>query len=156
MNKQEYENEIAKLKTRIALLELNKPDDESGTWKPQKHDFYFAVDWDGKIIKLMWLNGKKEETAYSMGNVFKNKEDAEFEVERRKVFRELKQFSCEVEQNKRLWSIAYYLGNKGVSFIQSINCRKGLLYFPSEKQAKKAIKSVGMKRVMKYYLGVKE
>lgn len=156
MNKQEFENEISELKVRIALLELNKPDDENDAWKPEKHNFYFTVDWDGNISEVIWLNDKKEETAYSMGNIFKTKEDAEFEIERRKVFRELKQFACEFRYQKNNWEIVFRHDVKCIAFVRTDYISGVGLYFSSKEQAKKAVESVGEDRVKKYYLGVKE
>lgn len=129
----------------------------------QKGDFYFYIDTYGDIKKTNWLNDKYDLVRLAIGNVFLTKEDAEFEVERRKVEAELlrlggtrdmmslghngvKKYFFEYYHNRYEFKIGNY---------ENLNyC--GSIYFKSEKECRDAIDTVGRDRIKKYLFYVKD
>lgn len=98
-------------------------------------------------------------------NCFKTKEEAEFELEKRKVLYELRKFAAEnnteeidwydIEQSKH--AICYNYENEciGVNVIWDIKDVYNI-YFTSEKICYKAIEKIGEDKIKKYLFDVEE
>lgn len=78
-----------------------------------------------------------------------------YELERRKVYRELKKFSRDFILGSINYYITYDFIYNDFDFISSHYTKYYGLCFESYKQAEKAIKTVGKERVKKYYLQAK-
>lgn len=97
--------------TLLSLVEKgNKP--KNKIWKPKYDEGYYASDSSGAVLETTW-NTEIDEQMYDIGNCFKTKKEAEFEVERLKVIAELKRYAQEHNECEVDWSNAnqfkYYL-----------------------------------------------
>ncbi|MBK0348210.1 hypothetical protein JDW15_06125 [Aerococcaceae bacterium zg-ZJ1578] len=154
MNKEDIKQELAELKNKIAQLE--KALDDSEDVELSDGDSYYVIESDGRVVENRWDNDFVDKNRLSIGNVFKTKEEAEFEVEARKVYHELKKFSRPFVKNKGNWVIGYDLIRNDFSLIDMLRIKSPELYFESKETAKKAFDAVGADRVKKYYLRVEE
>lgn len=57
---------------------------EGKVWKPVSDDSYYAMLVDGSVTSSCWHDSGLDECVYSLGNCFKTKEQAQFEVGRRR------------------------------------------------------------------------
>lgn len=96
--------------------------------------------------------------------ILKQKEEAEFELNKRLVYQELKDYA--LEHNKKdidwtdcnvKWSIYYNTETEclGCDFWYT-DCNIGQIYFSFGRIAQKVIKAIGKDRIKKYLFGVEE
>ena len=123
-------------------------------WDLKKGDTYYTVDIDGSVIKERWRDENYEKSYRNSGNVFLTKEEAEFEVERRKIETEMLRLG-----GRR--NFKFDGDNYGIYYCDGINvvyyCNtmyQGLIYFDTVKEAHDAIKEIGKNRIIKYIFGV--
>lgn len=153
---------------RKQLLELVKKGNKSPKkrWRAQKGESYYYMCGDGRIDSTKEGDAIFifDERAYELGNYFKTKEEAEFELNRRLVYQELKDYALEHNEgeidwknsDQEKWVISYdnqvkylvYLDRYALSDI-------GQIYFSSPKIAQEAVKTIGEDRIKKYLFGVK-
>lgn len=109
----------------------------------------------GGVSLKFWGNTSLEHKMYEIGNVFKTKEEVEFEVERRKVLHELKQLGREFILDHDNW-LFYLKGNQEIdcTAYQNIQFPQGSLYFDTESELWEAINTVGLQRIKKYLFGI--
>ena len=97
-----------------------------------------------------------------MGNCFKTKEEAEFAVEKIRVYQELKQFADEnngpINWKKSDFHKVCICYNHTAGRIE-FSCHQytdvlGTFYFSSKELAQQAIKKIGEDRIKKYLFGV--
>lgn len=135
-------------------------------WKPNDDERYFTIDSSGGISTSTWnekynyLN-EIDLNRYSLNNIFKTKEEAEFELERKKVMIELEDYAREHNDEIDWDSMEekyficynhhkYCVCVKFCIFIEYCNAT----YFSSRKIAENAIKYVGEDRIKKYCFGI--
>ncbi len=154
--------------TLLKLIEkANKPKNKA--WKPEIGERYYCIRCDtwNMINSYNWNDDSYDKRCYEIGNCFRTKEEAEFALEKQKVFTELKRFAlenneCELDWNdneKSKYFIVYnnYLRNK--IQVESLCYTKyggNNIYFSSMKVAKKAIEIIGEDRLKKYYFEVND
>lgn len=168
MTKEEIKKQIAECEERLKAEqerlaglreELDKPEYGGKRWKPERGERYYCVTHCGEITTFLF-NSSFDLDAYVQGNCFKTKEEAEFEVERRKVIAELSDYAEGDEAvwdgNTKHWFICYSFYEKEVVYDYYQTWKSVQLYFPSIEAAEAAVKAVGEERVKKYYLGIKE
>lgn len=151
----EAKQNIEELQENIKHLEeqLNK---EPNKWKPMEDDVFYYISEFGTVETEIYTNNKKYDIPkIKIGNCFKTKKEAEFELEKIKVRAELKEFSFEPNWNsgKAKYYIYYDNYNKKlcVDWIDSI--QDDIIYFDSLDTAEEAIKTVGENRIKKYLFG---
>lgn len=126
-------------------------------WDLKKEDGedYYRLYSDGDIERVVFYTDYDEQ-ARDIGNVFLTREEAEFEVERRKIEVVMRRYS-------RPFKIGVY--NHVIKYNQSTNTvfasadwstNTGTVYFESEEIAQKVIDEIGEDRLKKYWFGVKE
>lgn len=153
---EDIEKELAELKESI------KEEDENNQfcWIPKFREEYYWITNYGESLSDIWTNSSYNEERLVIGNVFKTKEEANFEVERLKVIHELRQYAeprdIKLDGIKEYFFIAYNFNNDDIDLAFSRWGKSSAIYFSSEDRAWEAIKVVGKERVKKYYLGVKE
>lgn len=108
------------------------------------------VDWDN------WDNEEFDYDVWNNGNGFFSKEDAEFERERRKVIKELKEFARPFIKDQYNHYICYQHDFNEIRVEGAICFQDNNLYFSSVEKTWEAIKVVGIDRIKKYYLQVPE
>ena len=123
---------------------------------------YWYIHNDGRVFSDFWSDTQPEHNIFAIGNVFKTKEEAEFEVERRKVLHELKRLGRPFRPNQSNYSICLHhdspdnqkeLFYKSVTEVEQIY---GDYYFDSIPKAKDAVYRIGEDRVKKYLFGIEE
>lgn len=150
---------------REQLLELversNNP--AKRRWRGKKNDDYYFITSDGKVADVIETKSAPDNDFYQFGNYFKTEEEAEFELNKRLVYQELKDYALEhneigidwknSEQEK--WVISYdnqikclvYRDRYALSDI-------GQIYFSSCKIAKEAVTAVGEDKIKKYLFDI--
>lgn len=140
------------------LLEpyVEKP---NSVWDLKKDDTYYLIDMDGDVMNAIWNNIDIDNNFRKIGNVFLTKEEAENDVERRKIEKEMlhlggrREFKngennyyivCDFDTH---YSIVVF-NNKIDGFAQMT------IYFDSAKECRNAIKTIGEDRLRKYIFGV--
>ena len=147
------QDEIKALKERIAELEEQAKDELF----PQEGDDYCYTTMLGRVCHGSWDNLNSETSMLELGNIYRTEEEAEFDVEKKKVESELRKFSRPFEPTVDNYYIVFntktgYLGAGSRGYITS----QGVIYFESEEKVQQAIKSVGEDRIKKYIFGVGE
>ena len=108
MRRSEYEQELEDIKNRLKKLEQVEIE-EDNVWKPEIKENYYMVSGNGTVNKTMWLDYDGEEFRFDFGNVFKTKEEAEYEAERLKVYRQLRRFALNNGRHKGSFCISCLL-----------------------------------------------
>lgn len=140
--------------------------EESKVWKPEKDGHYYYYNDTGHIYESCYDGDSTDKNRLEFGNCFKTKEEAEHMVEKLKVINELKKFALENNEAEIDWNnlsqkkyvIIYDPENQNVD----VYCYWRTQYIPfnihftSEKIAQKAIETIGVDRIKKYYFDVKE
>lgn len=116
---------------------------------------YYRLYGDGDIDKL-FFNTDYDERARDIGNAFLTREEADFELERRKVEAIMRKYSRPFEDGKTNYFLVCNRDGKttGIDYYWGIDC--GVPYFESEEIAQKVIDEIGEDRLKKYWFGVKE
>lgn len=125
---------------------------------PQINDEYYAINDFGIINRWNYREEVADFYAFEIGNAFKTWEEAEFELERRKVITELKKYSNTYNPKVNNFCICYSYDEDdfGIYLEPLDEPDIGAHYFESEKMAEKAMKEVGEERIKKYLFGVEE
>lgn len=133
---------------------------KTGTlYKPYYWDSYYTIDYgNNNIYEEVWTNDDYDLNCYSFNNVFKTKEEAEFELERNRIINKLRQY--ERKYNELInWNdplnAKYY-----ISYNHNENCidvenrlfieDAVAMYFPSKEICIKIIKEIGEENIKKY------
>lgn len=152
---QQLQEQQSKLTDLQAEIEKLKQAEQNGNqWEPKDNETYWLINSSGEIVHNYWKDYSFERFRLSIGNVFRTEEEAEFEVERRKVYTELKKYSREYIDNEDNYYMYYDVGNDDISYDYEWTVKRTTLYFPSEEIARKAVATVGGDRVKKYYFEV--
>ena len=145
--KEEFEQRIRELKDKY------KPE---GEW-PEGGDDYWYIIASGEVSGSFWAYTMLDKQMLEFGNIFKTKEEAEFEVERLTVLRELEKMGRPFNFGIENWYV--YL-NKHSDIDYSLKYESevvyGDYYFSSYDEAKEAIDKIGEDRIKKYLFGVNE
>lgn len=131
-------------------------------WDLKSGDKFYFVTVVGHIFSGTWNNLNAQIENRKLGNVFLTKEEAEFELERRKI--EAKMISLggtrkinELNSNV-VHIIQMHFGLKYV-YVRSFDIKQapiGVIFFNYRKQAIKALETIGESKIKKYLFGVDE
>lgn len=160
MGIKEIEKEIEEVKSRLNNLEniLGEMKKEEGNvqWVPEYGDDYCCIV-SGAIKTYNWYGSIFDYSCLEIGNVFKSAEEAEFMVEKLKVIRELKKYSCRFipEGRDNIYIIYNYMDNI-VDYKSAYYNKQDEIYFIDKETAMHTVEMVGEDRVKKYYLGVED
>lgn len=149
------EEEINNLKNSIG--EFEEEAKEAKEW-PQVGDEYYVIHGFGKICSWKYYGSEEDFNVFRVGNAFKTKEEAEFELERRKVITELKKYSKAYNPKVKNFCICYSYGEDALfPYLEPLDEPDvGAYYFESEKMAERAINEIGEDRIKKYLFRVGE
>ena len=118
------EKELKSLKESIGTYK-----EEPKEWKPEIGDICYAISTYGFASCWQYCGTEGNLNAFRIGNLFKTMEEAEFEIERRKVVTELKKHSCRFKKGFEQYGITYNYDKSEVSFGYLNNvCDYCLLY----------------------------
>lgn len=132
-------------------------------WKPENEDRYYYITGKGIINFCKWID-RKDSNYFNLRNCFKTLEEAEFELERRKVVAELQNYADdhndEIDWNDSdlgKWMIIYNYQSERILLIDNYYSHyMNSIDFSSKNIAQKAIDTVGEDRIKKYIFGVSE
>lgn len=141
------------------LLEpyIEKP---NSVWNLKEGDTYYSIYGNGNVSsEKKWFDDDYENNYREIGNTFLTREEAEFEVERRKIETEMLRLGGKrkAEQGKVNWFLEYRpVSGRIETLWSSYEMDQGVIYFESEEKAKKAVETIGKDRIKKYIFGVEE
>lgn len=131
-------------------------------WDLKEGDTYYSIYGNGYVSsERKWFDDDYENNYREIGNAFLTREEAEFEVERRKIETEMIRLGgrrvfkkgennyyivCDFDSHYGIW----ISNNKSDGFSQM------MIYFDTLKETEDAIKTIGEDRIRKYIFGVEE
>ena len=118
------------------------------------YEKYYCIDSDGTIVQHMF-DESFDEVNRDRGNAFLTREEAEFELERRRIEAIMKKYSKPFENGGDNYFLYFYncTSIRG-SFNSTFNY--GLPCFASEEIALKVVEEIGEDRLKKYWFGVRD
>ena len=143
------------------VKEVKESENIKKEWPKQKDRYLFFSDSCGHIEYVTWVGNPSDKQRFALGNCFKSREEAEFELERLKVLAEMRKFEEPKDREwdgsvNHHWFIFYDLTLNAIA-IDRLYCYKSSdIYFESQEVAEECIKAIGEDRIKKYYLGVME
>lgn len=169
---------MGKLKVEVDLNNLTEDDKkfflaliEKGKfprkWSPRKNEDYYSIDEDGYIRQLTNYEYIGDSMRLKIGNFFRTRGEAEFEVERRKIITQLEKLSIESGEQDNPWDdhhVHYYIGAsfdlngklREVSAFVNKSCVCEGTFFATEKSCIDAINEIGKENIVKYILKLQE
>lgn len=127
-------------------------------WDLREGDTYYSIYGNGNVSsEKKWFDDEYENNYREIGNTFLNREEAEFECERRKIETEMLKLGGRrrFEKGKANWYLEYRPMSGGIEILwSSYEIDQGVIYFESEEKAKKAVETIGKDRIKKYIFGV--
>ena len=108
-------------------------------WKPEYGEKYCFFSSYAEFFEEKWGCSNVDKDRLSIGNVFRAKQEAEFQLERLKVINELKSFSSEFEYGKENYFMYYHNKYKMVLISCEEIVQRSELYFESNEKIKQAI-----------------
>ena len=138
-----------------ALLEdiRNKP---KSVWDLKKEDGKeYYVLWTDGHIDADFFTSCLDEKKRNIGNAFLTKEEAEFELERRKIEAIMKKYSRPFKEGEGNCCIYYDYDYNDIEVGTHYITNYRIPYFESGKVILKVIDEIGEDRLKKYWFGVK-
>ena len=144
---------------------IKKYSNKSKRWKPEYNESYFSISGYGEINRGdRWVCDEADNEYFNLRNCFKTKEEAEFELEKKKVIAELQNYADEHNDkidwndlNSAKWEIFYDYSSNNLSInYYYYSCNMNCIHFSSEDVAQAAIRAVGEDRIKKYIFGISE
>lgn len=125
-------------------------------WDLKKEDSeqYYVLRTTGDI-NIDYFSSRLDEYIREVGNVFLTREDAEFEVERRKIEAIMKKYGRPFKHGEGNWHIAYDGRCDNIDFRKNYYVYDGVPYFESIEITQKVIDEIGKDRLVKYWFGIK-
>lgn len=153
---------------RNELLDLVKKANNDDNKKfPSKNERYFCITSTGIIIEVANDDLDIDNARINIGNCFKTREDAEFEVERLKILHKMREIAGDIGIKKEdiktshLWCGLTYSSTDRIKpyFICSTTysehfIKSSEIVFPKASSAEKAIREIGTDTLKKYYFRI--
>ena len=118
-------------------------------------DSYYYIDEYG-YLRPDWFDEGYFEIRRDLGNAFLTEEEAEFELERRKIEAIMRKYSRPFKSGEYNHCIEYHHSNKTLNICSYRAINYGTTYFETREIAEKAIKEIGEDRLIKYWFRVEE
>lgn len=149
------ENDVEKRVMLESKLELyiEKP---KTVWDLKKDDTYYLIDVTGDVIEAnwlgYWLDYDNDKRSRKIGNCFLTREEAEFEVERRRIEAEMIRLGGRRKFNRGKDNyFIMYTRIEGLDYVNYHSMHEqGVIYFDSELDAINAVKTIGKDKIKKY------
>lgn len=134
------------------LLEpyIEKP---KSVWDLKEGDEYFLIFGDGNVSGTTWGDCTSDKKFREIGNAFLTREEAEFEIERRKIETEMLRLGGRRKFNrgKDNYYITYdYVVKDLVYLNRNWVHDQGGIYFDTDIDAINAVKTIGKDKIKKY------
>lgn len=114
---------------------------------------YYHLNWEGGVVRGAF-NHNIDKQAREIGNAFLTKEEAEFELERRKVEAVMRKYSSPYVEDEENYCILYLHDEKRVDIGYYSVTDYGIPHFKTEEIAQKVIDEIGRDRLKKHWFGV--
>lgn len=150
------ENDVEKRVMLESKLELYQEPPKT-VWELQKGDTYYVIGGNGEVMNAIWANIYIDKDCRKNGNVFLTEEEAENEVELRKIEAEMLRLGGRrnFKKGEDNYVIYYAYDDDGLNIVSyKFHFYQGEIYFDSYKKADDAIKTIGEDRIKKYIFGV--
>lgn len=124
-------------------------------WDLKKEDGkeYYVLWADGSAGRLIF-NSQDDEVLREIGNAFLTREEAEFELERRKIEVIMKKYSRPFISGKSNHCITYDRADEHISFGPHYKTDMGIPYFENAEVIEKVIDEIGEDKLKKYWFRV--
>ena len=136
---------------------IEKP---KSVWDLKEGDTYYSIYGNGNVSsEKKWFDDDYENNYREIGNVFLTKEEAEFEVERRKVETEMLRLGGrrKIKKDDNNYFLLYNHDGKVMIREYYYNVQsQGTIYFDSSEQLHKVVNEIGLDRIKKYIFGVEQ
>ena len=126
-----------------SVWDLNTKDEEE----------YYRLYHNGAIILCAFSSSIDRLFRY-LGNAFLTKEEAEFELERRKIEAIMRKYSKPFKYGESDYCIEYYHNNNTLNICRYSAINYGIPYFKTIEIAEKVIEEIGEDRLRKYWFRV--
>lgn len=153
MNKQEYEERIAKLEKELnKLKEVEIVDDEF----PRPGEQYWFIDSMGDAFCDAWYNNMIDNYRKDFLRIFRTGEECERYLEIQKAFKEeSKNFEPNWKDgNQDKYYLYYDHDENSVKISWNTWCGQAVLYFESREVLEELIARFGEEDIKKYYFGI--
>ena len=149
--------------TLIRLAE--KANKKSKVFVLKKNQNYYFITTDGKIDRKIWEDVEWDNDLFNLGNCFETKEQAEFALEKQKVYTQLKRYAFEHNEGaidwddtkQEKWYINLDIKYKSLVITYNLTWKSiNDVHFTSKEIAQNAIKEIGEDRIKKYLFEVGE
>lgn len=154
------ENEIVQDIVKDTIKELEEKIKSSleskKEWVPEIGKLYYKINAYGEVVKSTFTNFSIDRNCLDIGNAFRTKEEAQFELERRKIEAIMKKYSRPFNEKKENWAIYYDHYDKAVNTTCWHNTDYGSYRFESKEVTQKVINEIGEERLKKYWFKVDE
>ena len=136
---------------------LVKPEPKT-VWDLEIGETYYFINPNGGIYSCRWVADEQDLSRRERGNVFLTKEEAEFELERRKCEAIMLKYGRRTfKPRDNNYIIRFDNDDKQTSVdFWRLNQFQGVIYFDTEELAQKAIDEIGEERLKKYVFRVEE
>ena len=123
-------------------------------WDVKEGDEFYYIAFDGDILSGKWVDAIEYRES---GNVFLTLQEAESELERRKIEAEMLRLGGRryFKKGESNWYIRYnfYTDSVDVDYNMYDSYGRGIIYFDSEEKAKEIIKTISEDKIRKYIFG---
>ena len=132
-------------------------------WRGEKNDVYYSITGDGKIVDARESVYTCDNDFYQIGNYFKTKEEAEFELNKRLVYQKLKDYALEHNEGEIDWKNSdqekwvIFCDNQSECLVYRDRYTFydiGQIYFSSCEIAREAVEAIGKDRIKKYLFNI--
>ena len=140
------------------LKEFLTPPTPKTVWNLKNSDRYWSISSYADVYNKTWKNVVVDNWRRNIGNCFLTKEDAEFEVMRRKVETTLLKCGRREFKNKDYNFYIVYDHDESLVGILNDTFRQysNTIYFYTKELCQKAIIAAGEENIKKYIFGVKD
>lgn len=140
------------------LKQFLTPPTPKTVWNLKNGDIYWYLASEGTIYSAFWCENTVSKRKRAHGNCFLTKEDAEFEIMRRKVEVILLKYG---RRGFKYSEDNYYIYYEYDESSIEICCYEsfqdqGVIYFDTEDLCQKAMIAAGEENIKKYIFGVKD
>lgn len=118
-------------------------------------DKLYYIELDGNVLNRDYYGDSVDINSFMLGNVFKTREEAEFEIERRKIEAKLLSLGGTRDGRENITEMNYVLyctpqGKLDIGMVYGKFLHQGNIYFKDRNILKNVIKIIGEKRIKKY------
>ena len=142
---------------------LKKATYKSEVFKPKENQNYYFITGDGVVECQGWCGDCYDDANFEVGNCFETEEQAEFTLEKQKVYMQLKRYALGNNKTNINFNISnqakYYIEmfeNDLIVFTTYKIQYYNQIYFTSEEIALNAIAEIGEDRIKKYLFEVED